>query len=284
MGIYPSTKPSPYVYILTHKITKQFYIGFRCHNVKKNVPSHLDIFEYQSSSKKVKNLGFSNFDVLILAEFFDKQSAYSYEQETIRENFKNPLCLNKTVFKSNHFVHSEETHKKSVETRKRNGNYNNKQSTREKISIAGKGRKHSLESRKKISISKKGKPGRKWSAEEKRNRSETITGVKKNNVLVSRIEDKKVMHLCAFTKWCNKSYNRPKKIGKYNKPVCRIYDGKQMTLGDFNRWSNKTDDHPDHYKRKVSKSYKKHICRIFDKKEMTIGGFNRWIFRFQEGT
>lgn len=235
MNIYSSTKASPYVYILTHKVTKQFYIGFRCNNVKNHIPSHLDIFEYQSSSKKIKEMGFLNFDILILAEFLDKKSAYEFEQETIKDNFKNPLCLNKTYFESNHFVHSKETHAKSVITRKKNGTYNNKQSTRDKISQSLTGIKRSIEHKQKISTSKKGIATRFFTEEDKINHSKKLTGHKKNNVLVTRIEDRKVMNLCVFTRWCNKSYRRPV-IGPYKKVICRIYDRKEMSIGHFHRW------------------------------------------------
>ena len=82
----------PYVYLLTHKTTNEFYIGFRCSN---KVPSSEDLgFKYFTSSKTVKSK-FNEFDVQIIAEFFDKDSAYQFEQSLIQENFSNPLILNK---------------------------------------------------------------------------------------------------------------------------------------------------------------------------------------------
>lgn len=90
--MFKSTKNVPYVYILTHKTTNQFYIGFRCAN---KVPSSDDIGKfYFTSSKFVKN-NFQDFEIKILAEFFDKDFAYEYEQNLIKENFNNPLILNK---------------------------------------------------------------------------------------------------------------------------------------------------------------------------------------------
>jgi hypothetical protein len=90
--MFQSTKVLPYVYMLTHKMTGQFYIGFRCAN---KLPSSRDLGEvYYTSSKFVKN-NFSNFDFIILAEFFDKDFAYEFEQNLIKENFNNPLILNK---------------------------------------------------------------------------------------------------------------------------------------------------------------------------------------------
>lgn len=83
----------PYVYKLTHKTTNQFYIGFRKSNKLK---SEFDLgFKYFSSSKTIKELGFENFHIEIIAEFFDPKDAYDFEQNLIKENFKNPLILNK---------------------------------------------------------------------------------------------------------------------------------------------------------------------------------------------
>lgn len=109
---------TPYVYKLTHKITKQFYIGFRCAN---KLPPEQDIFIYQSSSKYVKEIGFENFDSEIVAVFLDKESAYDFEQRTIHENMSNPLILNKSVFiEGKRFVnhgHSDKTKHKMSQTR-----------------------------------------------------------------------------------------------------------------------------------------------------------------------
>lgn len=82
----------PYVYRLTHKETGEFYIGYREANT---VKSHIDLPEYRSSSKRVKALGFDNFNWEIVAEFFDGDHAYLFEQELIDENFSDPLCLNR---------------------------------------------------------------------------------------------------------------------------------------------------------------------------------------------
>lgn len=92
--LHISTKIFPYVYKLTHKNTGQFYIGYR-KSITQKLPSNEDIMKYKSSSKLIKELGFPNFEVEIIAEFFDGISAYDFEQELIYENFKNPLCLNR---------------------------------------------------------------------------------------------------------------------------------------------------------------------------------------------
>lgn len=95
MTIYNSTKVLPYVYQLTHKETGQFYIGYRCSNKE---PSTNDLgYDYFTSSKYVKNLGFDNFDLMIIAEFFTKNAAIEFETQLITENWKHPLNLNKNL-------------------------------------------------------------------------------------------------------------------------------------------------------------------------------------------
>ena len=93
MTIYSSDKAVPYVYICTHKDTNQFYVGYREVNVRLNVPSHLDLPEYKTSSKII-NPDWENYTWFILAEFFDPSHAYSFEQQLIYDNWDNPLMLN----------------------------------------------------------------------------------------------------------------------------------------------------------------------------------------------
>ena len=93
MTIYSSDKAVPYVYICTHKDTNQFYIGYREKNVKLNIPSHIDLPEYKTSSKKVRP-DFHDYTWTIVAEFFDPNHAYTFEQQLICDNWENPLLLN----------------------------------------------------------------------------------------------------------------------------------------------------------------------------------------------
>ena len=95
MSIY-SSRVMPYVYQLTHKETGQFYFGYREAN---KIPSNQDLPTYQTSSKKIKEMEFKNFDWMIIAEFFDGNSAYDFENRLIEEHIKNPLCLNKSYTK-----------------------------------------------------------------------------------------------------------------------------------------------------------------------------------------
>lgn len=89
--IYKSKKVLPYVYLATHNITGEFYIGYREANI---VPSTEDIgIKYFSSSKKVKPFH-EQFSFQVIAEFFIGEDAFDFEQEYIQEHIKHPLCLN----------------------------------------------------------------------------------------------------------------------------------------------------------------------------------------------
>lgn len=88
MNIYP------YVYRCEHKITKEFYYGSRVAN---KLPAELDFPKYKTSSNKVKPI-FEQFDWFIVAEFFDADSAYEFEQELIYETWDSPISLNASCF------------------------------------------------------------------------------------------------------------------------------------------------------------------------------------------
>jgi len=94
MIIYTSEKVKPYVYMGTHRGTGEFYIGYREDNVRLNRPSHLDLFEYRTSSKVV-NPNFDDYAWCIIAEFNSGNDAYDFEQELIFEHWNNSLLLNK---------------------------------------------------------------------------------------------------------------------------------------------------------------------------------------------
>jgi hypothetical protein len=111
-------KALPYTYVLTHKTTGHFYIGYREQNVKYNRSSHDDIgIKYFTSCPKIKKHNFHEYNTLIVYEGFDSEAAFEYEQSLIKENWGNPLLLNKMMV-SNHkplfkrmkgHKHSEET-------------------------------------------------------------------------------------------------------------------------------------------------------------------------------
>lgn len=106
MAIY-TNHSFPYVYMGIHKTTNQFYVGVRTAN---KVQSHLDLgVKYHTSSRYVREIGFDNFEWVIIAEFFAITAiddAYWFEQELIQERFDDPGCLNK------HYTNTELSQKK----------------------------------------------------------------------------------------------------------------------------------------------------------------------------
>jgi hypothetical protein len=87
-----STKTLPYVYILTHKQTGQFYIGYRFAN---KVPSSEDMGKLYFTSSNLVKPCFNDFNISIIAEFFNKEDAYLFEQQLIKDSWSNPLILNR---------------------------------------------------------------------------------------------------------------------------------------------------------------------------------------------
>jgi hypothetical protein len=122
----------PYVYELIHKTTKEFYIGSRWANT---VYSEMDLGnKYFTSSKNIKKR-FKEFNFRIIADFFNKEDAFIFEQNLIEENKNNPLLLNKRYFSiSKKMLKNVTSGKKTDEQRK-------------KMSLAKKGKipKHSLD-------------------------------------------------------------------------------------------------------------------------------------------
>jgi len=142
MTIYTSTRAMPYVYMCINKYSGQFYIGYRVKNVRLNEPSHIDFPKYKTSSKIVKTK-FDNFTWVILAEFYDYDSAYDFEQALINEHWNDPLLMNS------------------------NCHYGKK---RFRI------KSHSAETKKKMSDSQKGRPGRVQAEEIKQKISKSLIG------------------------------------------------------------------------------------------------------------
>ena len=82
----------PYVYKVTHKETRQFYIGMRSAN-KVVAEQDLGIF-YFTSNKFIKN-NFDYFEIEIIAYFQDQESAFNLENKLIEDSWNNPMLLNK---------------------------------------------------------------------------------------------------------------------------------------------------------------------------------------------
>lgn len=183
MNIYQSNNPLPYVYKCIHKITREFYFGFRCKNVKSNTPSSNDLgIQYFTSSKIVKPK-FEEFEYIILAEFFNSDDAYKFEQYLIFQNWGNPLLLNKfhqynslKMFKTNGTI-SDETRNKISVANKGKKRENISLEHRRKLSIANTGKKASEETKQKLSASHLGK---KQSEETILKRSIANTGKKRS--------------------------------------------------------------------------------------------------------
>ncbi len=113
MNIYP------YVYRLDHPTTGEFYIGYRAAN---KTSAYQDLgYKYFTSSRLVKPR-FHEFDCKILAEFFDKNAAYDFEQQLISECFNDSLCLNSSCYMNKRrfkiINHTEESKHKISESRK----------------------------------------------------------------------------------------------------------------------------------------------------------------------
>lgn len=83
-----------YTYRLVHIETGQFYIGSKLvHNVQ-NAYESIGI-SYKSSGAKVHEIGFENFYYgIIRDDYRTYEECLNHERAMIRENIKNPLCLN----------------------------------------------------------------------------------------------------------------------------------------------------------------------------------------------
>ena len=155
--------PQSYVYQCVHKITGEFYIGYRFKNVQRNIVAHLDLPIYRTSSKIV-NPKFDEFNWAILAEFSDKFEAYDFEQKLIHTNWDNPLLLNKQChYGKKRWNYDRTGQKDSIATRTKKsaariGKNNPMYGTiRRGEDATFFGKQHSEHSKQKISIAKTGK-------------------------------------------------------------------------------------------------------------------------------
>ena len=159
-SIYTSEKVLPYVYRLDNPLTGEFYIGYRMAN---KLPSHIDLPKYKTSAPKVTNT-FEVFEWKILAEFYDGDDAYDFEQLCIFEEWNNSLLLNKSCFhntkgrfrfsNNSSFTHSDEA-KLKISLSKLGKPRSDE--TKLKLHIANLGKKQSVESIIKRSLSNTGK-------------------------------------------------------------------------------------------------------------------------------
>jgi len=89
----------PYVYLVSNIITNQFYYGFRYRNISLKLSPENDLWNrYFTSSKRIKELvtlyGKESFSAEVVFRDLDSEICYWKEQEFIKNNIDNPLCLN----------------------------------------------------------------------------------------------------------------------------------------------------------------------------------------------
>lgn len=196
----------PYVYKLTHKETGHFYIGYRCKNVSLNIKSSEDIGVcYFTSSKLINSKNIIDYQVEVIAEFFNSNDAYDFEQELIRDSWDSELLIN------DHY------HKDGVGRWKNPGHT---AETRKKLSEVKKGRKRSIESRTKQSESTK---GRRFSDSHKANLSISKKG-NKNPMFGNEPANKKYFTESVLaekvSEWRNTSYkNRKERCYRLNADI-----------------------------------------------------------------
>jgi acylphosphatase len=118
---------------------------------------------YFTSSKLINVRNISDYDIEIIAEFYDSNDAYDLEQELIKDEWENPLLIN------DHY------HRDGVGRWKNPGHSTQ---TREKIRLARIGQRRSQES---IAKQKKSSEGK------------TLTETHKRNLAISKVGDKNPM-------------------------------------------------------------------------------------------
>jgi hypothetical protein len=94
-----------YVYYIKHIPSGKFYYGSRYKHIEKNVQPAKDLWNtYFSSSKEIARLrestGDNSFEYTIIFTDTDTDKCFDYEQTLIKENIKDPLCINKRYFDS----------------------------------------------------------------------------------------------------------------------------------------------------------------------------------------
>lgn len=142
-----------YVYCVTNNITGQFYYGYRYKNQKLKIEPENDLWvNYFTSSNRIKKdieqYGRDNFTAVILYRNVDSVKCWQQEQIAIQKDWKNPLLLNGKF---------HDPDNPEIETFRRVNLLS--ESTRKKMSIAGKGRPKSDAHRKKIAAANTGNIG-----------------------------------------------------------------------------------------------------------------------------
>jgi hypothetical protein len=148
----------PYIYCVKNLITSEFYYG--SHYINLVDPTDDLWVTYFTSSKSVKRLiglhGKESFSTLILSTYADTEECFRKEQEFIKENIENPLCLNKQYVRDTDPVflnkgHTAETRAKMSATNKGRIPWN------KGVEAHNKGAPMSDEQKHKLSLAHKGK-------------------------------------------------------------------------------------------------------------------------------
>lgn len=141
-----------YVYRVTNNITGQFYYGYRYRNQTLGITPENDLWiNYFTSSNRIKSdikkYGKDSFTVEILYRNYDSIKCWQQEQIIIRNDWSNPLLLNGKY-------HDPES---TVEIFRRVNILN--ETSKQKMSLAAKGRPKSEEHKRKIAIANTGNVG-----------------------------------------------------------------------------------------------------------------------------
>lgn len=245
-----------YVYFVTNKITNEFYIGSRYKNIQLKKSPEEDIWvHYFTSSKDIKKLidmyGKDSFDVKIITRYGEYDPCYWYEQYLIKENIKNPLCLNGAYIDVCHSVKfstagrkatpeerkrlSEAKKNPSEETRARysacklgKNTGSRSQSTRDKISKTHTGNKLTEEHCNNISKSKRGAlhPGY-----GKQRSPETKAKMVKSQAECKELRSSKAKELWANPEYRERMLKRSPR-GKSNKPTTNKSKSERMIYAE----------------------------------------------------
>lgn len=156
----------PYIYKVTDKVTGEFYIGSQCRGLV--IGKNYFTSSFNKSFRNKFQTSPSLFEIRIIGTFTDSVSCILQENIFIKENIKNPLCLNKSYvisenvqfnFTGRHL--SEEAKKKISKANKGKSPFSKgkhlSEEHKRKISVANTGKKLTEETKKKLSVSHKGK-------------------------------------------------------------------------------------------------------------------------------
>jgi hypothetical protein len=250
----------PYVYKCTHKITGQFYLGYREANVSLARTAEVDMPLYKTSSKKIHDK-FHEYHWEIIAVMFTGEYAYELEQLLIREEWDNPLCINGNIsgkFRrdNNGMVVVKDSNQNIFRV-----SVNHPKYLSGEYEYYAKGIQRTDEFKRKQSVNNKGKVNMK-----------NVDG-KIIKVLVTdpRIESGELTPMNLGSTRTKDTKQKQSTVAKGPKPklVCRIYDKKEMDIANYTRWAN--GNYVGNKEPKIK------CCRLSDRKVISVNYLNRGI-------